>query len=60
MDTDDLLLRFEEWSGWIQEGVDEDKGTVEAVNTLMVVVGIHPFKSLYIEPLQIERYRQLS
>ena len=44
MDTDDLLLRFEEWSGWIQEGVDEDRGTVEAVNTLMVVVGIYPFK----------------
>jgi len=38
MDTEDLSSRVEEWSSRFQEEIDMDKGTVEAVNTFMVVV----------------------
>lgn len=38
IDADYIILCVEEWSKHIQEWVVEDKETVEAVHTLMVVV----------------------
>ena len=38
MDTEDLASHVEEWSSQFQEEIGMDKGTVEAVNTFMVVV----------------------
>ena len=38
IDADDIVLSVEEWSDRIQEKIDEDKATIEAVHTLMVVV----------------------
>ncbi|PPR03066.1 hypothetical protein CVT26_004564 [Gymnopilus dilepis] len=37
MDREDILIRVEGWSRQMQETTDADKGTIEAVNTLMVV-----------------------
>ncbi len=38
IDADDIVLSVEEWSDRIQEKIDEDRATIEAVHTLMVVV----------------------
>jgi len=38
MDTEDLASRVEEWSNRLQDGIDSDKATTEAVNTFIVVV----------------------
>jgi len=40
MDMEGILLRFDELLQGVQEKTEEDKGTIEAVNTLMVVVRI--------------------
>jgi len=40
MDMEGILLRFEELLQGVQEKTEEDKETIEAVNTLMVVVHI--------------------
>jgi len=38
MDTEDLASRVEEWSTRLQDEIDTDKATIEAVNTFLVVV----------------------
>jgi hypothetical protein len=38
IDADDIVFSVEEWSNRIQETIDGDKATIEAVHTLMVVV----------------------
>ena len=50
MDTDDLLLRLEEWSSKIQQKVDVYKGTAEALKTLMVVVWTYSVFLLHFIP----------
>jgi len=40
MDMEGILLRFDELLQGVQEKTEEDKETIEAVNTLIVVVRI--------------------